>query len=88
MFYQGDIEDKSFLAEIFKKYSISKVINLAARAGAGIVLPTHLFTQVLIIMEALNLLDLMRENNISKYVMASTSSIYAGTKCHLKKNLV
>ncbi|MDA7900930.1 NAD-dependent epimerase/dehydratase family protein, partial [Akkermansiaceae bacterium] len=54
------------------------VINLAARAGvrASITDPfVYLSTNTL---GTLNLLDLMLKHNVKRYVMASTSSLYAG----------
>ncbi len=85
IFYEGDIEDKPFLTEIFKKYSISTVINLAARAGVRYSITNPFIYASTNYYGSLNLLDMMRENNISKYVMASTSSIYAGSKIPYKE---
>jgi len=73
IFYEGDIEDKSFLSDIFKKHTISTVINLAARAGVRYSITNPFIYASTNYYGSLNLLDLMRENNISKYVMASTS---------------
>ena len=85
IFYKGDIEDISFLAEVFKKHSISTVINLAARAGVRYSITNPFIYASTNYYGTLNLLDLMRENNISKYVMASTSSIYAGSNMPYKE---
>ncbi|MAJ05757.1 MAG: nucleotide sugar epimerase [Crocinitomicaceae bacterium] len=85
IFYEGDIEDKPFLTEIFKKHSISTVINLAARAGVRYSITNPFIYASTNYYGSLNLLDMMRENNISKYVMASTSSIYAGSKMPYKE---
>ena len=86
IFYEGDIEDKLFLSEIFKKHSISTVINLAARAGVRYSIINPFIYASTNYYGSLNLLDLMRENNISKYVMASTSSIYAGSEMPYKED--
>ena len=86
IFYEGDIEDKLFLSEIFKKHSISTVINLAARAGVRYSITNPFIYASTNYYGSLNLLDLMRENNISKYVMASTSSIYAGSEMPYKED--
>tara|TARA_B110000483_G_C18113695_1_gene510768 strand:+ start:132 stop:1112 length:981 start_codon:yes stop_codon:yes gene_type:complete len=86
LFYEGDIEDKSFLSEIFKKHSISTVINLAARAGVRYSITNPFIYASTNYYGSLNLLDLMRENKISKYVMASTSSIYAGSEMPYKED--
>jgi nucleoside-diphosphate-sugar epimerase len=77
-FHPIDIEDKESLEALFKVHQFDAVVNLAARAGvrASIVDPyVYLSTNTL---GSLNLLDLMRENEVQKYVMASTSSLYAG----------
>ena len=86
IFYEGEIEDKSFLSYIFKKYSISTVINLAARAGVRYSITNPFIYASTNYYGSLNLLDLMRENNIPKYVMASTSSIYAGSEMPYKED--
>ena len=85
IFYEGDIEDKPFLTDIFKKHSISTIINLAARAGVRYSITNPFIYASTNYYGSLNLLDIMRENNISKYVMASTSSIYAGSKMPYKE---
>ena len=86
LFYEGDIEDKSFLSEVFKKHSINTVINLAARAGVRYSITNPFIYASTNYYGSLNLLDLMRENKISKYVMASTSSIYAGSEMPYKED--
>lgn len=78
VFLKGDIEDQFFLNKIFNKFSISKVLNLAARAGVRYSLTNPFIYASTNYNGSLNLLNLMREHNVNKYVMASTSSIYAG----------
>ena len=86
VFEKGDIEDKFFLNNIFKKYVAFKaVINLAARAGVRYSLENPFIYASTNYSGSLNLLDLIRKFNISKYVMASTSSIYAGAKMPYKE---
>lgn len=80
VFHSIDIEDRLKLAEIFAKHRFDAVINLAARAGvrASITSPrVYLTTNTL---GTLNLLELMVEHEIGQFVMASTSSLYAGAK--------
>jgi len=75
-----DIEDCAKLAEVFAKHRFEAVINLAARAGvrASITSPrVYLTTNTL---GTLNLLELMVDHGIGQFVMASTSSLYAGAK--------
>jgi UDP-glucuronate 4-epimerase len=78
-FLQLDIEDKNALETCFQNNSFDAVINLAARAGvrSSIADPfVYLSTNTL---GTLNLLDLMLKHGVNRYVMASTSSLYAGT---------
>ena len=77
-FLKLDIEDRDALGNCFKDNAFDAVINLAARAGvrASITDPyVYLSTNTL---GSLNLLDLMLKNGVKRYVMASTSSLYAG----------
>lgn len=79
-FHRLDIEDKEALERIFAAHRFDAVINLAARAGvrASITSPrVYLTTNTL---GTLNLLELMVEHGVGQFVMASTSSLYAGAK--------
>jgi nucleoside-diphosphate-sugar epimerase len=79
-FHRLDIEDKDALKGVFAAHRFDAVINLAARAGvrASITSPrVYLTTNTL---GTLNLLELMVEHGIGQFVMASTSSLYAGAK--------
>ena len=79
-FCQLDIENKAALAKVFADHRFDAVINLAARAGvrASITSPrVYLTTNTL---GTLNLLELMVEHGVGQFVMASTSSLYAGAK--------
>lgn len=79
-FFKSDIENKETLSTVFKSNEIDAVINLAARAGVRFSLKNPFIYSTTNYTGSLNLLDLMRYNNVKKYVMASTSSIYAGSK--------
>ena len=72
-FHKLDISDRSAMAGLS---TFDGVINLAARAGvrASVEDPWS-FVQTNI-MGTLNLLDLCRQRNIRKFILASTSSIY------------
>lgn len=67
--------------------SFDAVINLAARAGVrySIENPFVYFTTNVI--GNLNLLELCRQFNIKKYILASTSSLYAGQKMPFNEEL-
>lgn len=87
VFYRGDIEDLNILEDIFSNNPISAVINLAARAGVrySIVNPhIYMTTNVL---GTLNLLEMMRRFNIINFILASTSSLYAGHKMPFVEDL-
>lgn len=86
-FIQGDIENKATLDSIFQESSIDVVVNLAARAGVRYSLENpyvYLSTNSL---GTLNLLECMREQGIKKYIMASTSSLYAGQNMPFTEDL-
>jgi UDP-glucuronate 4-epimerase len=77
-FYQIDIEDVLALERIFANHHFDAVINLAARAGvrASITDP-HVYMRTNTV-ATLNLLECMTRHNVPKFVIASTSSLYAG----------
>jgi nucleoside-diphosphate-sugar epimerase len=77
-FHPLDIEDGSALDAIFASHRFDAVINLAARAGvrASIVDP-HVYMRTNTV-ATLNLLERMVRHDVSKLVIASTSSLYAG----------
>lgn len=85
-FFPVDIENYISLASIFKIYQFDIVINLAARAGVRYSLENPFIYASTNYQGSLNLLDLMRKHDVKKYVMASTSSIYAGSKMPYKED--
>ncbi len=86
-FYKIDIENKKSLDKIFKNNKISAVINLAARAGVRYSMENPFVYVLTNTMGTLNLLDLCKEYKIKKFVLASTSSLYAGQKMPFIENL-
>ena len=66
--------------------SAKKLIKLAARAGVRFSLINPFIYASTNYIGTLNLLDLMREFKVSKYVMASTSSIYSGSPMPFKES--
>ncbi|MFN3264366.1 MAG: SDR family NAD(P)-dependent oxidoreductase, partial [Aquificaceae bacterium] len=86
-FYHMDIEDRHSLEEAFKRHSFDCVINEAARAGVrySIENPQVYFTTN--VLGTLNLLELCRERGIKKFVLASTSSLYAGQPMPFREDL-
>ena len=77
-FHELDIEDGTALDAIFTANRFDAVINLAARAGvrASIEDP-HVYMRTNTT-GTLNLLERMVKHSITKFVLASTSSLYAG----------
>ena len=86
-FYKIDIENKKSLDKIFKNNKISAVINLAARAGVRYSMENPFVYVSTNTIGTLNLLDLCKEYKIKKFVLASTSSLYAGQKMPFIENL-
>ena len=86
-FYQTDIENYESLKSLFMKYHFDAVINLAARAGVRYSLKNPFIYLSTNAAGTLNLLELCREYNVPKFVLASTSSLYAGHKMPFNENL-
>ncbi|MCG8648436.1 MAG: GDP-mannose 4,6-dehydratase [Pirellulales bacterium] len=86
-FHQTDLENQDQLSEIFQRHSFDAVLNLAARAGVRYsMLNPHVYMTTNA-MGSLNLLELMRQHGVQKYVLASTSSLYAGQQMPFKETL-
>lgn len=86
-FKKINIEEISQLTPLFEEYHFKGVINLAARAGVrySLVDPfVYIRTNTL---GTVNLLELCKQNNIEKFILASTSSLYAGQKMPFKEDL-
>lgn len=78
VFYKADIEEIEDLKPIFEKHNFRSVFNLAARAGVRYSIENpwvYLRTNT---EGTLNLLELMKDFGVGKFILASTSSLYAG----------
>lgn len=86
-FYKLDIEDAKALKRVLSRKRFDAVINLAARAGVrySLIDPHVYFTTNTI--GTLNLLEFCRACGIKKFVLASTSSLYAGQKMPFREDL-
>ncbi len=80
IFYKADIEKAQALEPIFKKHQTAAVINLAARAGVRKSLENPKVYCTTNILGVLNLLEICRTYKVKKFILASTSSLYAGGK--------
>lgn len=79
-FHQCDIGSFDAVKTVFANYKIDAVINLAARAGvrASVEDPwAYLDTNL---KGTLNLLECCKTNDVKKFVLASTSSVYGDNK--------
>jgi len=87
IFYKISVENYNELKTIFQENYPEAVINLAARTGVRYSLENP-FTYLAINSSGnLNLLELCREYEVPKFVLASTSSLYAGQKMPFKESL-
>jgi len=87
VFYQADIENLEAIRIIFKLHHPDAVINLAARAGVRYSMENPHIYMTTNAHGTLNLLELCRELSIKKFVLASTSSLYAGQEMPFKEDL-
>ncbi len=77
-FHELDIENLPALRLVFEIHRPRSVLNLAARAGVGYSLKNPHVYLTTNACGTLNLLEMMRAFDVSKMVLASTSSLYAG----------
>ena len=87
IFREKDIEDLKGLKKIFQTYKFNAILNLAARAGVRYSMshPQVYFTTNAL--GTLNLLELAKEHGVKKFVLSSTSSLYAGQKMPFDEKL-
>jgi UDP-glucuronate 4-epimerase len=77
---EGDIRDQNLLENIFNEHKPNIVIHLAARAGVRpSVLNPALYYDVNLT-GTLSLLEVMRSHNVTKMIMASSSSVYGNNE--------
>jgi len=87
LFYKIDIENYEDLKSIFQLNQFDAVINLAARAGVRYSLKNPFIYLSTNVGGHLNLLELSKEYHINKFILASTSSLYAGQEMPFRENL-
>lgn len=74
--YREDIRDYGRLKNIFEENRIDKIVHLAAMVGVRPSIANPFIYEEVNIKGTLNLLELARQNNIKKFVFASSSSVY------------
>ncbi len=86
-FHKIDIENYEATRVLFDLYELKAVINEAARAGVRYSMENPHVYLTTNANGTLNLLELCREYGVKKFVLASTSSLYAGQKMPFKETL-
>lgn len=86
-YVKGDIEDRSRVDRLFAAYRFSAVINLAARAGVRSSLENPYVYMTTNGNGTLHLLEAARRSGVTKFILASTSSLYAGQRMPFKESL-
>ncbi|MEC9148577.1 MAG: NAD-dependent epimerase/dehydratase family protein [Planctomycetota bacterium] len=86
-FHRIDIENKAAMQPLFEENQFDAVVNLAARAGVRYSMENPHVYMTTNAHGSLNLLELMREFDVKKYVLASTSSLYAGQEMPFVESL-
>lgn len=86
-FFRADIEDFASMRTIFRDYRPVAVINEAARAGVRYSLENPFVYLSTNAGGTLNLLELCRQCGTTKFILASTSSLYAGQEMPFREEL-
>ena len=86
-FHRIDIENKAAMRPLFEENQFDAVVTLAARAGVRYSMENPHVYMTTNAHGSLNLLELMREFDVKKYVLASTSSLYAGQQMPFVESL-
>ncbi|MDQ7039044.1 MAG: SDR family NAD(P)-dependent oxidoreductase, partial [Aquificota bacterium] len=86
-FYRVDIEDLECVREVFRRHRFDAVINEAARAGVRYSIKDPWVYMRTNAYGTLNLLEMMKDFEVSKFVLASTSSLYAGQPMPFREDL-
>lgn len=87
IFYKISIEKYTELETIFQENCLEGVINLAARTGVRYSLKNPFIYLSTNAGGNLNLLELCREYGVHKFILASTSSLYAGQEMPFREVL-
>lgn len=75
-FYNIDYSDKEKMDRVFKENKIDSVLNFAGykAVGESVQKPIEYYTNNVV--GTLNLLDVMRDNNVKKFVFSSSATVY------------
>ena len=79
-FYKGDMLDRSLLEKIFKENDIDGVIDFAAYKAVGESKEKPIEYYINNVSSVLNLLSVMKENNVKTLVFSSSATVYGSPK--------
>ncbi|MFP4175927.1 MAG: NAD-dependent epimerase/dehydratase family protein [Planctomycetota bacterium] len=78
---EGDIRNEEQCRDIFRRYSIDRVIHLAARAGVRPSIEQPVLYEEVNCTGTLNLLECARDEGVEMFVFGSSSSVYGESTC-------
>ncbi|WP_027339025.1 UDP-glucose 4-epimerase GalE [Halonatronum saccharophilum] len=75
-FVQGDLADKEKLRQVFSTYDIDAVMHFAAfiQVGESVKNPAKYYQNNVV--NVINLLDVMLEHDVNKFIFSSTAAVY------------
>ncbi|MBW2039326.1 MAG: GDP-mannose 4,6-dehydratase [Deltaproteobacteria bacterium] len=73
---EGDIRDKGFLEDLFRRSSFDLIIHLAARAGVRPSIQHPILYEEVNVKGTLNLLEVCRDSGVLNLIFGSSSSVY------------
>jgi UDP-glucuronate 4-epimerase len=79
-FMPGDIRDSDFIDSCFSDFKPDVIVHLAAKAGVRPSLSDPELYLDVNVMGTLNILEMMKKNNIRKMIFASSSSVYGNNR--------
>ena len=86
-FRQLDIESTQGVNDLFNEFEFDTVINLAARAGVRYSMENPMVYMTTNAVGVLNLLEALKKVGGKKFILASTSSLYAGLPMPFEESL-
>lgn len=76
---EGDIRDQATVEQVFSRYSIKRVVHLAALAGVRASVENGIAYTEVNTLGSVVLLDAARKHNVEMFILGSTSSAYGNT---------
>jgi UDP-glucuronate 4-epimerase len=78
--HEGDIRDRTILADLCRRHRFDAVLHLAARPGVRPSIENPLLYEDINVRGTLNMLEICREFGMGKFLFASSSSVYGERK--------